>query len=103
MAFLSLVPSDITLPGSTTGTRTPGYGIGGTGHDLDDLAPEVYVGHKEAVGVGMLPELLHLPHHDLAVEHAEAVDAVDLLAVQGNGPDQLLGRQVKVHVFAEPT
>jgi hypothetical protein len=48
------------------------------------------------------PELLHLPHDDLAVEHAEPLHTVHLLAVQGDEFDQLIDREIEVHVLAEP-
>ncbi len=50
----------------------------------------------------MRPELLHLPHHDLPVEHAEPLHAVHLLAVQRDERDQLIDRKIEVHVLAEP-
>ena len=79
-----------------------GVRVGGAGHDLDFPAAEVDLRDEEPVGVGVGAELDHLPHHDLAVGDAEAVDAVDLLAVQGEQVDQFCGGQVEVEVLVEP-
>ena len=76
-----------------------GVRVRGAGHDLDLPAPEVDLGDKEPVGVGMRPELDHLAHHDLAVDHAEAVDAVDLLAAEGEEIYELFGGEVEVEVL----
>ena len=47
----------------------------------------------------MRTELGYLAHHDLAVHHAEAVDAVDLLASEGEEFYELVGGEVEVHVL----
>jgi hypothetical protein len=50
----------------------------------------------------MRPELLDLAHHDLALENPEPRDAIHLLHAEGDELDQLVGREVEVHVLAEP-
>jgi hypothetical protein len=47
-------------------------------------------------------ELEHFSNHDLAVGHAEVVDAVDLLATETEKVYQLCGGEVEVHVLVEP-
>jgi hypothetical protein len=47
----------------------------------------------------MRPELDHLSDDDLAVGNTEPVDAVDLLAAQGEEVDELLSREVEIEVF----
>jgi hypothetical protein len=47
----------------------------------------------------MRPKLDHLAHHDLAVHHTPAVDAVDLLASEGEEIYELIGGEVEVDVL----
>jgi hypothetical protein len=45
-------------------------------------------------------ELDDLSYYDLAFENAEMIDAVHLLAAQGEEFDQFVGRKVEVYIFA---
>jgi hypothetical protein len=79
--------------GEDDGHAGTGVGVGGAGHDLDDLPPtEVHLCHVEPVGFRVRAELDDLADHYLAIGHAETLDAVYFLAVQGDNVDELPDR-----------
>ena len=88
--------------GEDHGHSGTGVGVGGAGYDLGLLSAEVHLGDAKLVGVGVGAKLDDLPHHNLAVRHAELLYTIHFLTAQREEFDQFIGRKVEVYVLAEP-